>query len=80
MVGGIDARRAVLAEAPVGQSAEDRERFPGRYGSAVRGEDIGPDNGVAIEDGTAVGAALVDVRLGLGVEVGEPGLSQVVSK
>jgi len=44
------------------------------YVGGVGLEDVGPDDGVAVQDGGAVRAAVVDVRVAGGFEGGEAGL------
>ena len=76
---GVEARAAVLAHPPEGHGTEDGD---GGVGGDAGGEtlhDVGPDNGIAVQDGGAVGQALIDVRLGSGFESGELG-SQVLSR
>jgi hypothetical protein len=63
----------VLAEPPEGQGAEDGDGDVGVGVGAVRVEDVGPDDWVAVEDGVAVGEALVNIGLGRGAEGGEKG-------
>ncbi len=63
----------VLAHPPERQGAEDGEAFAGRGGGRVGLEDVGPDDRVAVQEGVAVGEALVNVRLVGGVEGGQGG-------
>jgi len=73
VVGGVDARGAVLAEPPETQGAEDGEGLAGGGGGGVGLEDVGPDDGVAVQNSGAVGPAVVDVRVGGGFEGGKAG-------
>lgn len=81
VLGGVDARVAVLTEPPEGQRAEDRDWLAGGGDGVVGLEDVGPDDGVTVQDGGAVGEAKVNALLGSGFETGEsclPGRVEVV--
>jgi hypothetical protein len=66
VVGGVHAGLAVLAEPPEGERAENGDGFVGGSDCAVGFQDIGPDDRVTVEDGGAVGEALVNVCFGAG--------------
>src|SRR5881397_3026630 len=79
---GVEAGAAVLAHPPEGHGAENGD---GGVGSDAGGEtlhDVGPDYGITVQDGGAVGQALIDIWFGGGFECGElgfPGAVQVIS-
>jgi hypothetical protein len=79
VLGGVNARAALLAKPPERQGAKDRDRLVRGGGGAVGFQDVGPDDGVAIEGGGSVRHALVDVGLGLGFEIREPGFPSGVN-
>src|SRR5947208_15163000 len=56
---GIDAGAAVLGHPPEGHSAEHGDGGVGGGGSGEGLEDVGPDDGIAVQDGGTVGQALV---------------------
>jgi len=58
----------VLAHPPEGHCAEDGDGGIGCGAGSEGLEDIGPNNGIAVQDGGAVRQALIDVRLGCGSE------------
>src|SRR5437870_145775 len=63
VLAGVDAGAAVLAHPPEGHGAENGDGGVGGGTGAERLHDVGPDNGVSVQDGGAVGQALIDVRL-----------------
>src|SRR5439155_2671402 len=81
VLGGVEARAAVLAHPPEGHGAEDGD---GGVGSDAGGEtlhNVGPDNRITVQDGGAVGQALIDIWFGGGFESGKlgfPGAVEVI--
>jgi hypothetical protein len=47
VLGGVHARGTVLAQPPEGQGAEYSQRGVRKFLDSVRGEDVGPDDGIA---------------------------------
>jgi hypothetical protein len=74
VLGGVHAGGTVLAEPPEGQGAEDSKGRVRELFDSIRGEDIGPDDGITVEGGGAVGQAPIDALVGGGFESGEMGL------
>src|SRR5258705_4099546 len=62
MLGGVDARTAMLAKPPEGQCAENGQRLVVRCGCTICSQDVGPDDGVAVQYRGAVRSALVAER------------------
>jgi len=65
---GVEARGTVFAHPPEGQGSENGDGAVGGCAGAECLEDIGPHNGVTVEDGGAVGQALVNGCFGGGFE------------
>ena len=73
----------MLANPPEGHCAEDGDGGVGSRAGGEGLENVGPDDGIAVEDGGAVGQALINILFGGGFEgweLGFPGAVEVISR